>query len=55
MKKYLQFIALAGIVATLSGCGNLKDSNLANNATTTSNTKKKALKLLQLEIMVIQF
>ena len=41
MKKYLQFIALAGIVATLSGCGNLKDSNLANNATTTSNTKKK--------------
>lgn len=35
-------MALAGIALTLSGCGKLKDSSLANNATTTSNTKKKS-------------
>lgn len=35
---------LMGALVTLSGCGNLKKSNLANNATTTSNanTKKKS-------------
>ena len=41
MKRYLQVLALAGAIVTLSGCGNLKNSSLANNATTTSNTKKK--------------
>ena len=42
MKKYLQIIALAGAMLTLSGCGKLKDSSLANNATTTSTAKKKS-------------
>lgn len=41
MKKYLQILLLAGAIITLSGCGNLKNSNLANNATTTSSSKKK--------------
>lgn len=41
MKKYLQVLALAGLVITLSGCGNLKNSSLANNATTTNTAKKK--------------
>lgn len=35
-------MALAGVMITLSGCGRLKDSNLANNATTTSTTKRKS-------------
>jgi len=42
VKKYLQIIALAGAMLTLSGCGKLKDSSLANNATTTSTAKKKS-------------
>ena len=29
-------MALVGAALTLSGCGKLKDSSLANNATTTS-------------------
>ncbi|MGQ5708912.1 CamS family sex pheromone protein [Lactobacillus sp. PSON] len=41
MKKYVQVMMLAGAALTLSACGNLKNSDLANNATTTSNTKKK--------------
>lgn len=48
-------MALAGIALTLSGCGKLKDSSLANNATTTSTTKKKAIKLLTRERMAIPF
>lgn len=39
-------MALAGAMLTLSGCGKLKDSSLANNATTTSTAKKKAIKQL---------
>ena len=35
-------MALAGAMLTLSGCGKLKDSSLANNATTTSTAKKKS-------------
>lgn len=42
VKKYLQIMALAGVMITLSGCGRLKDSSLANNATTTSTTKRKS-------------
>lgn len=41
MKKYLKIAALLGAALTLSACGNLKNSDLANNATTTSNTKRK--------------
>ncbi|RVU71368.1 MULTISPECIES: CamS family sex pheromone protein [Lactobacillus] len=41
MKKYLQIIAIAGVALSLSACGNLKKSNLANNATTTSNANNK--------------
>lgn len=44
LKKYLQVIALTGAVLTLSACGNLGKSNLANNARTTSNanTRKRS-------------
>lgn len=42
MKKYLQVLALIGAATTLTACGNLKKSDLANNATTTSNVKTKS-------------
>ncbi len=41
VKKYLQILMLAGAVMTLSACGNLHKSNLANNATTSSNTRSR--------------
>lgn len=41
MKKYLQILLLAGVALSLSGCGNLKNSSLANNATTTDSNHKK--------------
>lgn len=42
MKKYFQILALLGVATTLTACGNLKKSDLANNATTTSNTRTKS-------------
>ena len=42
MKKYLQVMALIGVAISLSACGNLKNSNLANNAKTPSTTKTKS-------------
>ncbi|WEV40278.1 CamS family sex pheromone protein [Lactobacillus sp. ESL0681] len=42
MKKYLQMFALLGLGLSLTACGNLKNSDLANNAKTTQNTKTKS-------------
>ncbi len=41
VKKYLQIIAVLGAALSLSACGNLKNSNLANNAKTSTNTNTK--------------
>ena len=41
MKKYLQILTLLGISLSLTACGNLKNSNLANNAKTSSNSSPK--------------
>lgn len=41
MKKYWKFIAIVGSALSLTACGNLKNSSLANNATTTSSTKAR--------------
>ena len=42
MKKYLQILALLGTSLCLTACGNLKNSNLANNAKTSSNSNAKS-------------
>lgn len=41
MKKYLQIIAILGAAVSLTACGNLKNSNLANNAKTSSSSSTK--------------
>ncbi|MCT6902797.1 MAG: CamS family sex pheromone protein, partial [Lactobacillus sp.] len=41
MKKYLQILTLLGMSLSLTACGNLKNSNLANNAKTSSNSSPK--------------
>ena len=41
MKKVLKITAILGVLITLSACGNLKDSDLANNPTTSNSQKKK--------------
>lgn len=41
MKKYLQIIAILGAAVSLTACGNLKNSNLANNAKTSSSSRTK--------------
>ncbi|MDF7669320.1 CamS family sex pheromone protein [Lactobacillus sp. ESL0703] len=41
MKKYVHILALLGAALTLTACGNLKNSDLANNAKTSSNSKAK--------------
>lgn len=41
LKKFLKFAALIGAVTALSACGNLKNSDLSNNPTT-STTKQKS-------------
>lgn len=41
MKKYLQIIAILGAAVSLAACGNLKNSNLANNAKTSSSSSTK--------------
>lgn len=41
MKKFLKISAILGALITLSACGNLKDSDLANNPTTSTSQKKK--------------
>ena len=41
MKKYLQILTLLGISLSLTACGNLKNSDLANNAKTSSNSSPK--------------
>lgn len=45
MKRFLQIALLLATGLSLSACGNLKNSDLANNPTT-STTKKKVIKLL---------
>ena len=42
MKKYLQILALLGTSLCLTACGNLKNSDLANNAKTSSNSNAKS-------------
>ncbi|MBA1392912.1 CamS family sex pheromone protein, partial [Lactobacillus sp. XV13L] len=41
MKKYLHILAILGAALSLTACGNLKNSNLANNAKTSSNSTTK--------------
>ncbi|MCO6527835.1 MAG: CamS family sex pheromone protein [Lactobacillus sp.] len=41
MKKYLHALTILGLSLTLTACGNLKNSNLANNAKTASNSSTK--------------
>ncbi|WEV37451.1 CamS family sex pheromone protein [Lactobacillus sp. ESL0677] len=41
MKKYVHVLALLGAALTLTACGNLKNSDLANNAKTSSTSKAK--------------
>ena len=40
MKNFVKISAILGVLITLSACGNLKDSDLANNPTTSTSQKK---------------
>lgn len=41
VKKYIKILVLAGAMMTLSACGNLKNSDLSSNSTTTTTKTKR--------------
>lgn len=41
VKKYIKILAIAGAMLTLSACGNLKNSDLSSNSTTTTTKTKR--------------